>query len=195
MTQVQLQLPAEELLPAKLRKPVASYRRLEGELSTAIREARRAEQLIVTAELSDRQALADALRDGRADPGTPHTDKARTESQDRQRKLAGYRQAQADARAELEQAVLDIRDEWLEPLARETEAARSAYAEAVDQLARTRSRVDYLRAVNIWLNRFPHKPVLNLGDRQVAGQQWSLLLSALEDDATPPPRVDTDAAA
>lgn len=183
-SQIQMQTPPAELLPEHLRQPVERYHALVADMQATGKQVRDLARQLPNAEAADRQALAAALRDGKKDPGTAQADKVRAEQNDARRRLDGYQTAVADARRELEAAVVAARPDWSVTIADTVTEAEADYRDAVTELDRAHHRMATSRAVAAWLERFPHKPVLTLPNPSVAGTSWSQLIAAMADHGT-----------
>lgn len=103
---------------------VAELRRLAAEHDEAQRAEDEARQAHEAAEKADREALADAMRAGEADPGSRNVDKAAKRLGDARRRREALARAAEKSYSELAETVKEHRDGWLAALV-ERQAAES----------------------------------------------------------------------
>lgn len=180
---MQLQTPPAEHLPEHLRQPAEKYHALVAAMAETGKQVRDLARQLPNAEAADRQALADALRAGQKDPGTPAADKVKADTDQARRRHDGYQTAVAQARRELEEAILAARPEWAEDLTLSLATTSADYLAAIDRLAEAHQRMQLARSVAAWLERFPHKPALTIPDPTVGGERWSLLVHDMRNHA------------
>jgi hypothetical protein len=151
------------------------------------------------AVLRDREALADAIRDGKADPGGKQVEKIEKEIRACTRRLEALEIALDDAEDDLLAEVDEHRDGWASDVEPALEAAREEYTQAVESLASARRKVSAKYALLRWVRLFPEEEmsyrvrssyVSDLkgpnGDPYMIDQ----VVQALRDDAQARPEVE-----
>lgn len=102
------------------------------EISTELAAARAD---LVTAEQADRDQLSQALLEGHADPGTPHSDEAQEKVDDAERRLEAMREACEAAANDVDAAYGEERKAWIAEVGADIEAKQSEAIELLDRLA------------------------------------------------------------
>lgn len=107
------------------------------------------------AVMKDRDALAQAIRKGKADPGGKAVEKVEKDIAACTRRLEALEVALEDTERDLIAVVDEHRDEWAGEAEDHLADARAEYAEAVESLARAYGRVSAAHALVRWARLFP----------------------------------------
>jgi hypothetical protein len=151
-------LPPAERMPEGVRSAAEQYVRLGQEYRAAAQRRQELEHEHRMAERTDSQVYADALREGRKDPGPVNVRKVEAEQVAVRRKREALALAVEDAYADLLRAVDQARKSWREQLDAEMASARSAYRDSIQALAAARDAFFQIAAVLGWLSGFPERP-------------------------------------
>lgn len=143
---------------------------------------------------ADRQALADAKRAGKPDPGYDAVTKADEAIDAQRRELEALEVAVDDQRGELVAAVAKYRGDYAKRIDGQTAQARKRYAEAVEALAEAHAQLADAASVRLWLDGFPEstrwRPALVrvASLRTPAGEPYDVasVLDGLREHAEPP---------
>ena len=177
---------------AKVKKAADEYARLRAELATEHRLLSEHEEQRHQAEEADRQALADARRAGKPDPGQAKLQEAEAAIVDSRRRVEALTLAVADSRRDLVATVEAQRQEWQRQLDAKVAEAAAAFASAVEAVAFTHEALAEATTVSIWLRGFPNsrlKPATRtarveaLVSRNGSPESWPVVLAALRDHA------------
>jgi len=133
-------LPPLEQFPDSIRPIAVEYAKLGEEYQATARRRPELEQERRNAELLDNQAYADALREGRRDPGPVNVRQVEAEQVAVRRRRDALALAIDSAYADLVAAIQRERAAWRKQLEGEFGDARAKYGEAVEALAATRRR-------------------------------------------------------
>lgn len=102
------------------------------------------------AAADDRQAAAEALRNGKPAP-KPRVDKAEADITECRRTLAALEVAIDQTGDAVTDTVLAVRDQWLTQLEDADTDARVRYAEAIDEIERARADLMAALTTQVWL--------------------------------------------
>jgi hypothetical protein len=116
------------------------YRRAVTARESAQQRVSELEGELTAAESRDRVALGDALVDGNR-PGKPEADSVRQRLGDAKRDAEALAYAEQRAAGQLDKLPRDYKADWLSAATRSLGKARTAYVNAVNELARTRDRL------------------------------------------------------
>lgn len=139
---------------------IANYERVTTQRAEAAQRVHACRIAVETATESDRAALGAALATGKPDPGPTRVREAEAELADAQRQHDGLESAGKIAHTALVAALGEHRATWLELLAADVTAARSAYLEALDRLAEADAAAARAVGALAWLNVFPKATVV-----------------------------------
>jgi hypothetical protein len=104
----------------------------------------------------DRQAHADAIRQGKPDPGDQATLRAQEASKVRSREVEALRTAAVDAHHELVDVIERHRSTWSEKVRDRIEKRRTEVRKAIDQLDRAARELREDQTLVGWLRDFPN---------------------------------------
>jgi hypothetical protein len=181
-------LPPPDQLPETLAPLAARYTELVEQHRAAGGEIKRLEGEIRRAGDVDVDALADAILEGRGDPGTPATRAAVQALNDARRRRLALERAIGTAWADLESAVREIRTADWERLDQRRAALRERLAAALDETAAVLRELQAAQNVGAWLEHFPTSDwrdvvarVAGAPDPSGHGYRWDQLVNALSD--------------
>jgi hypothetical protein len=152
-----LQLPDVPHYP-ELQAAIEAYRKAhENRRLTSIRlQSLEAERH--GAQEKDKRALAEAMRQGKDDPGTPTADKVETEYRNTLRHMEAAELVTSETEDELVQVVEEHREERQRDAEKRAEKAREKYAKAVDAAMAAHSELAAAQALMRWVRDFPEVP-------------------------------------
>ena len=105
----------------------------------------------------DRDALAQAIREGKSDPGDKSVEKVEKEIQACNRRIEALDVALEDTERDLIAVVDEHREEWAPEVEGALEGARQEYGEAIEALARAYAKVTSTYALLRWVKLFPEQ--------------------------------------
>ncbi len=153
------------------------------------------EQLVAKREearQADTAAFAKQLRAGKADPGTPKTDRVDGEIVGAQRRLAALQKALDDVEGELSAAVRQHREQWLAEVDETLEQEHAAKRKLLAELATARETIVATSSLRVWLAGFPMRatsvsrgvvpPVAGVLGRNGEPMPFEQIVQALETD-------------
>ena len=144
---------------------------------------------------ADREALAQAIRDGKKEPSTSAVEKVEKEIAACNRRLEALDVALGHAEDDLIGCLDQHRDDWTDEARQVLDKARAAYAEHVEALATIRKNVSERFSLVYWLHNFPDndhtyrvRPSHVPGLTAPHGGPYTFeeVLNALRTDANPP---------
>lgn len=186
---ITIQFPDDDLIPEAVADDAATYRRLHDERRAAYQRMQQLRGQIRAAEHTGDVELSEALLEGRQ-PTPPDVSKLEDELEQTSARLAAYERAITEARRRVVDVVAGVRDRWLDQI---TDRERQACADLNDQLKTIGDQVrhiDLLRRTALWLQRWPHKPVLTFRQHQPPHDAFAALSGYL-DPQPPPPEPET----
>lgn len=147
-----MQLP-DVAMPRAVSKAVALLHEREADVLSARKAVEQAQQVIPLALGEDRALLADALDAGRADPGTPREDEARSQLAEAERLLAAEEVRLSRARQALDEA-LSAAQGWEAKVEQAVKEAELAETNALRQLLDVEHERARLRVALAWLHAY-----------------------------------------
>lgn len=151
------QLPPESRLWPEIQPLVAEYRKLLGDRRASQQQLGRLEDDYLRAVESDKVALAQALRDGKPDPGSKAVEKLDKERANTRRTIESLEIAILDVEAELDQAIEEQKAGQAERVEDEISEACEEYAAAIDALETARQTLVESVAMRRFLESFPER--------------------------------------
>ena len=186
--------PATGLAP--LDKAVANLQRLEQDHRLAGLALTRLQDQRAAAEQQDDQALADALRLGKPDPGHEALDAVDAELGEARRRERALDQAVRDVAGDVRGVCREHRAVWLADLDSKVAASRAVYADSIDAAQAARSEVFQAESLRRFIAgevesyRYAEPMGTTLPGENGEGVHAVALLDALRDEAHPPaPKV------
>lgn len=149
-------LPAAEAVDApKVAELIGELRRLVVEHDRAQRDEEQLRAAHHAAEKADREALADAMRAGEADPGSRSVEKAAKRLADARRRREALGRAAEKSYGELAEVVREHRAAWLAGLVDRQARERRVFAEKLDELEAAYSALAGSVGLERWVAGFP----------------------------------------
>lgn len=190
-----VELPATGVDHPKIRPVAAKYAQLRQHERGAQDVYARLQDERVKAMQNDRQALADAKRAGKADPGYAAVTKADAAIAAARRDLEALEVAVDDQRRELVATIEKHRGDWRARIDGQIGEVRAQYGQAVEDAAALHAKMADAHALRGWLDGFPDrtrwKPslvrVTSMRMPSGEGYEVAQLLSALREHAQAPP--------
>lgn len=144
----------------------------------------------------DLEALAQALRDSKPDPGAKAEEKVKKELEAARRHFEALNLMLDDAEERLLEVVDEHKDDWIEEVQSELAEHRAAYEQAIETLRTTRAVVASKHSLVRWLTNFPDQasfrdvvpPVRRLESPNGDPYLWDEVIAALHNDANPQPQ-------
>ena len=133
-----------------------------------LEEERKRAGIAIDARVEDRAAAerldlrdqAQAIRDGKADPGTKRQDKVDKEKVEWEHKFAAIQEAIRQVNDEVVALVEERREDWKEAAESASSAARETYLEALAQAVTANAAVREANAMLRWVSSVPGHEVL-----------------------------------
>lgn len=141
----------------KIAKTARAYVTLADELRALLTHAQGVEQRRAAATRSDREALAEAIRSGKSDPGTAAIEKLDAEFAAARRRVEALQLAIGNAQHDLEASIEQHRSEWRESLERDAVKQREALRGAIEAMRQAHATLALTHAVSAWLAEFPQR--------------------------------------
>ena len=151
------QLPPESKLWPEVQPLAKEYRKLVGDRRAAQQQLGQLEDAHVRAVESDKVAYAQALREGKPDPGNKAVEKLNKERANTRRTIESLEVAILEVEAELEDAIEAQKAGQSERIQAEIEEACVVYAAAIDELAVARQSLAEIVAMRHFLKEFPER--------------------------------------
>ena len=194
--------PADIVGDKKVAAALAEYARLIAARDAEYATLRRLEDERMRAVEADQQALADAIRAKKDDPGEEATRKADQAILACRRKAEALAIAVSDAGRDLTATVDRQRDAWGAKLEERTAEGRAELGAAVDSLVAAHAKLGETLALRAWLSTFPDRirwPVSYLGhvpalrSRSNEPPAFEAVVAGLRELARPPePKASAD---
>ena len=176
-------------------KTKTEYEKITAEIAVAQGALEQLAAKREAARQADTGAYAKALRGGKADPGTPKTDRVDAEIVGAQRRLAALQKALDDVEGELIADVEQNREQWLAEVDARLEQEHEAKRKLIAEHARARETIVVTAGLRGWLHGFPMKqtsirrgvvpPVAGVLGRNGEAIGWETIKQALEADLEP----------
>jgi DNA repair exonuclease SbcCD ATPase subunit len=137
----------------KLEKVTKDFDRLKADYERTVQTVRELFDSQRSAAEKDNQALAAALREGRADPGTKHADKLAADLKLSERRRDALQLALEQQARTIADTIDTHRGAWQGEVRERIPAAQQELEEAVRRVERARSQLTHLRGLDAWLQK------------------------------------------
>lgn len=191
-----IELPPVPITDAKVADAAAAYARLVDENATVAARLAELENDRPAAVEADRRAYADAIRAGKADPGTKAVERLDADLTATRRRSEALAVAVAAAQEELVSTVEARRAAWGAEIDRRVAKDRAEVSKAVEALGAARDKLSESLSLAGWLSRFPLKTawmppsalahVPGLTSPNGDPHPWPVVLAALRRYGEPP---------
>lgn len=174
-------------VPNRIAEVYATHRQLIDQHRNLGAQRRQADQTRRDAQLADRRALADAIRDGKADPGDINTEALNATLDNLDTTRARLAIDIADTHRDVAKLINEHRDQWLAVVTERCGREVYAYAQAVTDLTTTREAHHHARQALEWLDTLGPDDVGHWHHRPqplLDGEQWEATAQQLKRDVS-----------
>jgi hypothetical protein len=140
----------------------------------------------------DAEALARSIRAGQEDPGPAAAKALKADTEDAERRLAGFQRAVDLAVRDLEEAVERSRADWSPKISRKVAEARRGFGQALDQLVAEAGNLATAIGMATWLHDFPSRKTFARPLSVPGVGSFEGVVAALREVAEPPRELFPD---